>query len=546
MLVPFIPLLAILINVWIKDRYKVAKVSVYASGITFLLSLFFLITYAIKPEPRKLSLIPPFEFYFDALSAVMLTAVSGISFVVHKYSVKYLQEEEGYKRFFVLLDLITVALLMLVSADNMLLFLFSWNTVGVLLYLLLNHNYRRKEAVKYNLWTLVIHKLGDIPLFLALGILFTKLGTLSLSESFSRLGEISSETFLLEGVALLVVLSAFMKSAQIPFHLWLPYTMEGPTPVSALMHAGIVNAGGFLINRFAPVFYYADLSFHLAFLVGLLTAVLGSILMLAQSDIKKALGYSTVGQMGYMIMEAGVGAFALAIYHLIAHGIFKATLFMNSGSIIHQARKDTNIPKDEIYSYLAKGSLPPRRLPWLVFAVITVVVPLVIVVFAHLFVSEDFFQFQGAIVLLFFGWITGAQVIFSTYRHAIYSVAKLLLFTVISFSVVILGYVVIGHSFEAFLYPDKEFVRKLYQNAQINELLFDLQVIALALIIAGGWFLAYYASENKEKLSPLYQRYYEKLYKLLYEEVYFPRLYKGLGRLFNYLSERLNALTRWL
>jgi len=414
------------------------------------------------------------------------------------------------------------------------------------LYLLLNHNYRRKEAVKYNLWTLVIHKLGDIPLFLALGILFTKLGTLSLSESFSRLGEISSETFLLEGVALLIVLSAFIKSAQIPFHLWLPYTMEGPTPVSALMHAGIVNAGGFLINRFAPVFYYVDLSFHLAFLVGLLTAVLGSILMLVQSDIKKALGYSTVGQMGYMIMEAGVGAFALAIYHLIAHGIFKATLFMNSGSIIHQARKDTNIPKDEIYSYLAKGSLPPRRLPWLVFAVITVVVPLVIVVFAHLFVDEELLQFQGAIVLLFFGWITGAQVIFSTYRHAIYSVAKLLLFTLISFSVVILGYVVIGHSFEAFLYPDKEFVRKLYQNAQINQLLFDLQVIALALIIAGGWFLAYYASENKDKLSPLYQRYYGKLYKILHEELYFPRLYKVLGKLFSSLSERLNALTRWL
>ncbi len=546
LLLPFIPLIAILINLWIKEKFRIAQISVYASGITFLFSLAFLLVYVIKPEPTRISLISPLEFYFDALSMVMLTAVSGISFVVHKYAVKYLQDEEGYKRFYILLDLITVAILILVSADNMLLFLFSWNAIGILLYLLLNHNYRRKETLKYNLWTLVIYKLGDIPLFIALGILYVNLGTLSLSESFNRLEEISSKTFLLEGIAFLIVLSAFIKSAQIPFHLWLPYTMEGPTPVSALMHAGIVNAGGFLINRFAPVFYYADFSFHIAFLVGLLTAVIGSVLMLVQNDIKKALGYSTVGQMGYMIMEAGVGAFALAIYHLIAHGIFKATLFMSSGSIIHHARKDTNIPEEEIYSYLVKGSLPPRRLPWLFFAVITVVVPLVIVFLTHRFVSEEFFQFQGAIVLLFFAWITGAQVIFSIYRKVSYSVAKVLLFSIISFSIVILGYVVIGHSFESFLYPDKEFVKKIYQNAHINEFLFDFQVFVVALIIAAGWFLAYYASEKRDNLSPIYQRFYVRFYKLFYEEFYFPRIYKALERSFSSLSEKLNTLTRGL
>ena len=250
--------------------------------------------------------------------------------------------------------------------------------------------------------------------------------------------------------------------------------------------------------------------------------------------------------MGYMIMEAGVGAFALAIYHLIAHGIFKATLFMGSGSVIHHARKDTNIPEDEIYSYLVKGSLPPRRLPWLFFAAITVVVPLAIVFWAHIFVSEEFFQFQGAIVLLFFAWITGAQVIFSIYRKVSYSVAKVLLFSIISFSVVILGYVVIGHSFESFLYPDKEFIKRIYQNAHINEFLFDLQVFVVALIVAAGWFLAYYASEKKENLSPIYQRFYVRFYKLFYEEFYFPKLYKGLGKFFTSLSERLNTVTRGL
>ncbi len=171
LLIPFIPLIAILINLWIKERFKVAQVSVYASGITFLFSLAFLISYIIKPEPVKIELIPPLGFYFDALSVVMLTAVSGISFVVHKYAVKYLQDEEGYKRFFALLDLITASILILVSADNILLFLFSWNAVGVILYLLLNHNYKRKETLRYGLWTLMIHKLGDIPLLIALSIL---------------------------------------------------------------------------------------------------------------------------------------------------------------------------------------------------------------------------------------------------------------------------------------------------------------------------------------------------------------------------------------
>ena len=155
-------------------------------------------------------------------------------------------------------------------------------------------------------------------------------------------------------VGLLVALAAFARSAQFPLHTWLPYTMEGPTPVSALMHAGIVNAGGFLINRFAPLFVHTSVVLHVIFAVGLVTAVLGSILMLTQNDIKKALGYSTMGQMGFMFVECGVGAFSLAIYHLIAHGMFKGTLFLGAGSVIGNARKHDGVPQDDVYTFVVE------------------------------------------------------------------------------------------------------------------------------------------------------------------------------------------------
>ena len=192
--------------------------------------------------------------------------------------------------------------------------------------------------------------------------------------------------------------------------------MSGPTPVSALMHAGIVNAGGFLINRFAPVYVETGGVLHWILVVGLVTAVLGSLLMLTQNDIKKALGYSTMGQMGFMIMECGVGAFSLAIYHLIAHGLFKGTLFLSAGSVINEARGHDGVPKEDLYTFVVEKKSAKRQQPWLVMAGITVAVPIIILFLAHWMVAQDFFQKQGAIVLLFFGWITGAQLLFATYR----------------------------------------------------------------------------------------------------------------------------------
>jgi NADH-quinone oxidoreductase subunit L len=292
--------------------------------------------------------------------------VSGVGLVVHVFSVRYMQDDPGYTRFFLLLDLIIGVILLMVLAGDLLTLLLAWHLLGVCLYFLLSHETRRPAATRYAFWTLFTHRIGDLPLLATTGLAYHTYGTLSLPELFAKVAETPDATTLLglpfaETVGVLILLAAFAKSAQFPLHTWLPYTMDGPTPVSALMHAGIVNAGGFLINRFAPVFVHTDGVLLLALAVGLVTTILGSLMMLMQSDIKKALGYSTMGQMGYMVMECGLGAFSLAIFHLIAHGVFKATLFLDSGGLIAQARKDPNIPEGEIYSLWSSANHPSRR-----------------------------------------------------------------------------------------------------------------------------------------------------------------------------------------
>ena len=246
---------------------------------------------------------------------------------------------------FILLDLMTTSLLLMVVAGDLLTLLIAWHLVGVLLYFLLGHNTRDKSAWRYAFWTKITYRLGDLPLVIAAALLYQAYGTWSLPLLFEQITAQPDAHQVLglrlpDVVAALIAFSAYARSAQFLVHTWLPYTMSGPTPVSALMHAGIVNAGGFIINRFAPVFVQSSDVLHWVFIVGLFTAVIGSVLMLTQNDIKKSLGYSTMGQMGFMIMECGVGAFSLAIYHLIAHGLFKGTLFLGAGGAIGEARRN--------------------------------------------------------------------------------------------------------------------------------------------------------------------------------------------------------------
>ena len=324
LLVILIPLVSAFIVPIARTDRSAGWISTLMTGVSFLLSLGLLLSGSFGDA----SLGGFFHIKGDRLGLLISTYILLVSLVVHKFSINYMSDDPGFRRFFVLLDLTTANLLILVTAGNLVLIAMSWSLMGVLVYLMLNHNTRSENAKRFSTYTLITHMIADIPLMTAFFLIYRATGSLTLPEIFSVGGETAAL------VTVLLILSAAIKSAQFPFHLWIVYSMEGPTPVSALMHAGIVNAGAFLVNRFAPLFVHDQWGLQIAFVIGSVTAVIGSALMLIQNDVKRSLGYSTVGQMGYMIMEIGVGAFALGVYHMMAHGIFKATLFLYSGNVI--------------------------------------------------------------------------------------------------------------------------------------------------------------------------------------------------------------------
>ena len=488
---------------------------------------------------------------FDPLSTLMAWVIAGISLVVHVYSLRYMADEAGYVRFFVLLDLMTAVLVVMVAAGDLVTLVVAWHLVGVLLYFLLGQDTRNPSAYRYAFWTLITYRIGDLPLVLAAALLFHAFGTWSLPAIFDGLAaDPGGHTYLglplAEVVGWLVALAAFARSAQFLLHTWLPYTMDGPTPVSALMHAGIVNAGGFLINRFAPVYVHTDGVLHAVFIVGLITAVVGSMLMLTQNDIKKSLGYSTMGQMGFMIMEAGVGAFSLAIFHLIAHGLFKGTLFLGAGGVIHSAREEDGAPKDDLYTFVVERRPARNRLPWLLMAAITLAVPIAILVAAHWLVAHDYFQKQGAIVLLFFGWVTGAQLLFATYRMRAQNLWRLVTLSIFSFAVVVIGYTLISHAFDLFLYPDEAFRSQIYTAAEVDLFWFDVLVGLVTALIVAGWLLTYYAENNGHHSRSQASRAWMTFYALVSREFYLPDLYTRLTRTLLGAAGRLNVWLRWV
>ena len=487
---------------------------------------------------------------FDPLSTLMAVVVSGIGLIVHVYSRRYMAGEQGYARFFMLIDLMTASLLLMVSAGDLVTLLVAWHLIGVLLYFLLGQEMTNRTAHRYASWTFLTYRFGDLPLVLAAVLLYQAFGTWSLPAVFDALGK-APQTLTLFGlplaetVAALVALSAFARSAQFLLHTWLPYTMSGPTPVSALMHAGIVNAGGFLINRFAPLFVHTDGILHWLFVVGLVTAVIGSVLMLAQNDIKKALGYSTMGQMGFMVMECGVGAFSLAVYHLIAHGLFKGTLFLGAGGVISQARKDDGVPKDDLYTFVVERRPARRPRPWLLMAAVTLVVPVTILALAHWLVAQDFFHKQGAIVLLFFGWVTGAQLIFAAYRMRTENTWRLLSLILVSFTIVVLGYTLIAHAFDVFLYPDEAFRSQIYAAADIDIFWFDVLVILVTLVVVAGWLITYHAQYNGGRRSLQAGSLWRSFYTLVAREFYVGAVYRRLSDALLGAAARLNVMLRW-
>ncbi len=286
--------------------------------------------------------------YIDRLTAVMLLLVTIVSSLVHVYTIGYMNGDSGYARFFSYIALFTFSMLMLVLADNLLQLFVFWEAVGLCSYLLIGHWYERASACAAATKAFVVNRVGDFGFMLGLLLVWYSFGSLNYLEVFPAAHEAANLTMNVLGpfggtweisvftlICLLLFMGAIGKSAQVPLHVWLPDAMEGPTPISALIHAAtMVTAGVFLVARLAPLYNLSPMAMNVVALVGGATMVLGATIALTQTDIKRIVAYSTVSQLGYMIMACGLGAYASGIYHLLTHGAFKALLFLGCGSVI--------------------------------------------------------------------------------------------------------------------------------------------------------------------------------------------------------------------
>ena len=275
-------------------------------------------------------------FLVDSLTAMLLLVVSTVGFLVHVYSIGYMDGDRGFWRFFAYLNLFMFSMLVLILADNFLLLYVGWELVGLCSYLLIGFWYKKPSAAGAAKKAFVVNRIGDLGFGLGVIMIWVNLGTLSFREVFDRIGTLDEGTITL--IALLLFAGAVGKSAQFPLHVWLPDAMEGPTPVSALIHAAtMVNAGVYMVARSNPIFAEAPTAMLVVASIGAFTAIFAAAIALTQNDIKKVLAYSTVSQLAYMFLALGIGAWVAAIFHLVAHGFFKGLLFMGSGSVIHGA-----------------------------------------------------------------------------------------------------------------------------------------------------------------------------------------------------------------
>ncbi len=276
-------------------------------------------------------------FHVDALTACLLIVVTTIGMLVHLYSVGYMAHDPGTWRFFAYLNLFMFSMLVLVLADNWLLVFAGWELVGLSSYSLIGFWYQKRSAALAAKKAFIVNRVGDVGFALGIMAIFVNTGTLNIAESLEKLiAPDATNVIPLVVVALLVFCGAMGKSAQFPLHVWLPDAMEGPTPVSALIHAAtMVNAGVYLVARANPLFAHAQEAMVVVAAIGIFTAILAASIALTQTDIKRVLAYSTLSQLGYMFAALGIGAWVAAIFHLMAHGFFKGLLFLGSGSVIH-------------------------------------------------------------------------------------------------------------------------------------------------------------------------------------------------------------------
>ena len=280
-------------------------------------------------------------FMVDGLTAMMMCVVTFVSLMVHIYTIGYMEEDEGYNRFFAYISLFTFSMLMLVMSNNMLQLFFGWEAVGLVSYLLIGFWFNKPSAIFANMKAFLVNRVGDFGFILGIGLLAAYTGTLNYSETFAQATSLSSimlpgtNWMLISVICICLFIGAMGKSAQFPLHVWLPDSMEGPTPISALIHAAtMVTAGIFMVARMSPLFELSETALNFVLIIGGITALFMGFLGIIQNDIKRVVAYSTLSQLGYMTVALGASAYSVAVFHLMTHAFFKALLFLAAGSVI--------------------------------------------------------------------------------------------------------------------------------------------------------------------------------------------------------------------
>ena len=359
--IPILPLAGAAINGFLgkkSSRSAVTTGGLVFSGAAFAWALLVALRFSSLDLPyqeyvahwiRSGSFSADFALYLDQLSLVMLLVVTGVGFLIHIYSVGYMWDDPSYYRFFAYLNLFMFFMLTLVLANNYLLMFIGWEGVGLASYLLIGFWFTKDSAASAGKKAFIVNRIGDFGFLIALFLIIQHFGSLNFSQVFAQVQPMAPENAsagLLTAIGILLMVGACGKSAQIPLYVWLPDAMEGPTPVSALIHAAtMVTAGVYMVSRSHVIFERAPTALTVVAVIGTLTAFFAATIGIAQTDIKKVLAYSTVSQLGYMFMACGVGAFSAGIFHLMTHAFFKGLLFLAAGSVIHAVGGEQDMRK---------------------------------------------------------------------------------------------------------------------------------------------------------------------------------------------------------
>jgi NADH-quinone oxidoreductase subunit L len=479
-----------------------------------------------------------FSFVLDQLSLVMLLVVTGVGFLIHIYSVGYMRDEEGYARYFSYLNLFLFFMTVLVLAGNALLMFVGWEGVGLASYLLIGFYFKKNSAADAGKKAFLVNRIGDFGFLIGIFLLLANFGTLTFTEIAAKLGQNPGWTGgVLTVIALCLLLGATGKSAQLPLYIWLPDAMEGPTPVSALIHAAtMVTAGVYMIARTHVLFDHSPFALGMVAVIGAATALFAATIALVQTDIKRVLAYSTISQLGYMFLGCGVAAYSAAIFHLVTHAFFKALLFLAAGSVIHAIGGEQDLRK--------MGGLR-KKLP-VTFAVTSVGV-LAIAGFFPLagFFSKDailyaaFLQGPGGKALWFVGLLTALLTSFYMFRlwymaflgkprgeeahHHATPWSMLVPLAILALLSLVGGWIGIER-FSAFLAPAVG-ARSMDAGSAQLELILSIAAVAVALI---GWYVAHFLYSQKPTRPAQLAAAFPGPYKLLVNKYWVDEFYNAV------------------